>query len=114
MNNFFAKIISEWLQEEVLESVLLKREVKIPDIKSLNEILAITGPRRAGKTFLMYQIILKIISNKKYTKSDILFIDFEDYRLTGFLPENIDEFFSAFFQLTGKEPKFLFAFVDNL
>jgi predicted AAA+ superfamily ATPase len=108
MNNFFAKIISEWLQEEVLESVLLKREVKIPDIKSLNEILAITGPRRAGKTFLMYQIILKIISNKKYTKSDILFIDFEDYRLTGFLPENIDEFFSAFFQLTGKEPKFLF------
>ena len=108
MNNSFAQIISEWLQEEVLEPDILKREIKIPDIKSLKEILAITGPRRAGKTFLMYQLISEIISNKKYTKSDVLFIDFEDYRLTGILPENIDDLLSVFFQLTGKEPKFLF------
>lgn len=44
----------------------------------------------------------------RYKKEDILFIDFEDYRLGEFTGDNIDELFAAFHQLAGQYPRFLF------
>ena len=101
------EVIAEWLEEWQVPP-LVPRDNYGARIENLRRILAIVGPRRAGKTFFMYQLIQSLLDGKKYTKKDILFIDFEDFRLNGFKSENIDELFSVFYQLTDRYPRFIF------
>src|SRR3989344_1639311 len=56
---------------------LTERELKISESKKIKSII---GPRRAGKTYFMYQKIKELI---KYgvKKENILYINFEDPRL---------------------------------
>ena len=74
--------------------------------QDLNDILAIIGPRRAGKTYFMLQIIEELC--KKVKKSDFVFVNFEDYRLIGFKPENFGDIINAHYELYGEKPKYLF------
>jgi hypothetical protein len=53
-------------------------------------------------------MISELISTKKYSKDNILFVDFEDYRLSGIKPANIEELLTAFVKLTKNLPKFIF------
>ncbi len=106
MKKVLLEVISEWI-EDFIPNEILHREIVYSNLENLSEVLAIVGPRRAGKTFLMYQMIQELI-DKGYKKEDILFIDFEDYRLKNIIDENIDDIFSSFVQLTGNIPKFIF------
>jgi hypothetical protein len=56
----------------------------------------------------MYQLIQDLIGQGNWTREDILFIDFEDYRLTDFAAADTDVLLTAFHQVTGKAPTFLF------
>ncbi len=56
---------------------LIDREIKIIDTKKIKSII---GPRRAGKTFFMYQK-MKDIMKSGVKKEDILYLNFEDPRL---------------------------------
>ena len=100
-------IIAEWLEEGEMPS-LVPRHQPPPEPESLERILAIVGPRRAGKTYFMYQIIQSLLQDGRCSKEDILFIDFEDYRLGEFTGDSMDELFAAFHQLAGRYPRFLF------
>jgi len=100
-------VVAEWLEEITLPP-LVQRQVFPVDPDHLKHILAIVGPRRAGKTYFMYQLIQSLLDTGNWAKHDILFVDFEDYRLSGFLAEDVDELLAAFQQLTGQYPRFLF------
>jgi len=100
-------ILAEWLEEGELPFLVPRNQPAI-EPENLKRILAIVGPRRAGKTYYMYQIIQSLLQSGKYKKKDILFIDFEDYRLGEFTGDNIDELFAAFNQIAGQYPRFLF------
>jgi len=100
-------VVAEWLEEFALPP-LVRRQVFPVDPDHLKHILAIVGPRRAGKTYFMYQLIQSLLDTGNWAKQDILFVDFEDYRLSGFLAEDLDELLAAFQQLTGQYPRFLF------
>lgn len=100
-------VVAEWLEEIALPP-LVRRQVFPVDPEHLKHILAIVGPRRAGKTYFMYQLIQSLLDTGNWAKQDILFVDFEDYRLSGFLAEDLDELLAAFQQLTGQYPRFLF------
>lgn len=100
-------ILAEWLEEWEMPS-LIPRHQRTMDLENLRQILAIVGPRRAGKTYFMYQLIQLLLQGGRYSKEDILFIDFEDYRLGGFTGHDMDELFAAFHQLAGRYPDFLF------
>ena len=101
------RIIAEWLEEQSIPP-LVERDVPPVDVKGLTEILAIVGPRRAGKTYFMYQLVDGLLKQQACAKDDILFIDFEDYRLVDFKAEDVDSLLVAFTQLTGKSPTYLF------
>jgi len=100
-------IIAEWLEEWEMPSLVSRNQPAI-DPADLKRILAIVGPRRSGKTFFMYQIIQSLLQGGQYSKEDILFLDFEDYRLGEFTGDTMDELFTAFHQLAGRYPLFLF------
>ena len=101
------KIIAEWLEDKVFPS-LAQRDVPDIDLERMSEIIAVAGPRRAGKTCYMYQMIQDLLSQGNWSREDILFVDFEDYRLTDFTAVDTDALLTAFQQVAGKAPTFLF------
>lgn len=99
-------LVAEWLEKESFPQ-MIERDIDVTDVDQQSSILAIVGPRRSGKTWFMYQLIQKLL-DKGVTKKDILFVDFEDYRLIGIQPDHIDAILSAFYQLTNQHPTYLF------
>ena len=100
-------IVAEWIEEAEIPPLITRQGYPV-ELENLNRVLAIVGARRTGKTYFMYQIIDSLLKTERYTKQDILFIDFEDYRLIDFTADNIDDLFTAFHQITGQYPRFLF------
>jgi predicted AAA+ superfamily ATPase len=96
-------IIAEWLEQEELPPLIFRHQAATAP-ENLKRILAIVGPRRSGKTYYMYQLIGVLLQNGICSKEDILFIDFEDYRLSEFTGDHMDELFAAFQQLAGRPP----------
>ncbi len=101
------RIVAEWLEEQEIPELVL-RDVEDVDLPRLSEILAVVGPRRAGKTYYMYQLIHELLDEDTCKRDDILFVDFEDHRLSGMVAQDIDSLLVAFNSLTGKYPSFLF------
>jgi len=101
------KIIAEWLQEKVFPP-LVKRDAPDLGLEWVSEIIAVAGLRRVGKTYYMYQLIQDLLAQGNWGREDILFIDFEDYRLTDFTASDTDALLTAFHQVVGKAPTFSF------
>ncbi len=101
------RIIAEWLRGAELPA-LTPREQDVGDISRLRRILAVVGPRRAGKTWFLYQVISDLLGSNRASRSQVLFIDFEDYRLRGFRPEDMESLLAAFYQVSGEAPRYLF------
>jgi predicted AAA+ superfamily ATPase len=87
---------------------LVKRDAPDLVLERTSEIIAVAGPRRAGKTCYMYQLIQDLLAQGNWSREDILFVDFEDYRLTDFTAADTDALLTAFQQVAGKAPTFLF------
>lgn len=99
-------VIAEWLEERELPE-LVPRQMPPVDLSRPAEILAVIGPRRAGKTFYMFQLIGQLIAHG-VDRTEILFVDLEDYRLVDFEPGDVEQLLVAFQQLTGRAPRYLF------
>ncbi len=104
----FQKVIAEWVRGPELP-ILTPRERPLPDLSAPGRpILAVVGPRRAGKTYFLYQMIEDLLRAGKARRDDILFVDFEDYRLSDFPSQDMEKLLAAFHQMTGKPPRYLF------
>jgi predicted AAA+ superfamily ATPase len=62
-------IVAEWLEKTELPLLALRNQ-PAPDIESLTRIPAIVGPRRAGKTYYMDQLIQSLLQSRNYKKED--------------------------------------------
>ena len=100
------EIFEDWQKRPLPK--LVPRDTSKVNIKKFDNVFAIIWPRRAWKTYFMYQIIEDLIHNQWIDKSDILFIDFENYRLLELKTRDIGEIFTIFHELYGKYPKYLF------
>ena len=109
MNEILKRIYSDF-QDKNFE--VTHREAVLPDIGG--RIHTIIGPRRAGKTFFLYQIIAGLI--KSGTGRDkILFLNFEDERLKFTQADNYDVIFDAFLELHPRtRPAELQIFFDEI
>ncbi|MEM2202947.1 MAG: ATP-binding protein [Sulfolobales archaeon] len=100
----FKHVIAEWLSRGIPE--VRDREVALP--LDSNLIVAVTGARRSGKTYLLFSTIKKIIESGKASMDEILYVDLEHARLRGLSALDLDDMLIAFQELTGKEPKYIF------
>ncbi len=107
MSDSLKKIVSEW-QEFFQFPELIHRECQHPNLLNLSEILAIVGPRRAGKTFYFFQLMQNLFASGNVSKSAVLFVDFEDYRLSGSDSSVMDALIATHYQITGTAPVYLF------
>jgi predicted AAA+ superfamily ATPase len=88
-----AAVIAEWLEDFAVPPLVTRRPGRV-DLSTLSEI--------------MYQLVGELLASSRATKEDILFVDFEDYRLTGLTTSGIDDLLESFNRLTGRGPSFLF------
>jgi predicted AAA+ superfamily ATPase len=110
----WAEVIKDFYSKNLPET--FEREIEIALEKPINRAISIIGPRRAGKTYLMFNLIKKLL--KKYLKENILYVNFEK---AGFLPLNStdlvllkDTFFELNPDLKKKEVWFFLDEIQNV
>ena len=89
-------------QEEIARTRIFFRDVELKPSKEF--ITVITGPRRAGKTYIIYEYIRR----KKLSHEDYIFLDFEDLELIDATAKGVLEIIEEFSVKVGKEPKYIF------
>lgn len=95
------KAILQILLGEFYDKLHLLKDMVIRNAKfplAPNKIKVAIGMRRAGKTFFVYQHILKLI-NDGTTKTCILYINFEDDRLLPLTQQKLAKLIEAFYSL---------------
>ena len=58
--NALLEIVAEWLEEAHFPFIVPRNNLDIKP-EDLLRILAIVGPRRAGKTYFMYQLVQSLL-----------------------------------------------------
>ena len=106
MKEAWERVAAEWLEGGALPSRVERRGPGV-DPERLRSILAVVGPRRAGKTTYLFQLI-DLLRGRGVDRRDILFADFEDYRLKGFQAADMDGLLGAHERLAGRPPRYLF------
>ncbi len=106
-------ILKEFHESELPDLIERHMEIDLSILNSsVNKIITIIGPRRAGKTFFLYQIVKKLVkTDVKLT--DIIYINFEDERIFFFFSEELQYILDAYFELYEEKRK-LFIFLDEV
>ncbi|MFC1546794.1 AAA family ATPase, partial [bacterium] len=94
MKEIIKQVIRE--SQEILYPPLFQREIKIP-LKS-NKIISIIGPRRSGKTYLLY-LLIKDLKNKGISNERIIYINFDDPRLLPFNSKGLELILESYREL---------------
>ncbi len=92
MKEIFKRIIKDFHEKKSIKTT--KRNINIPT--NSKKIITIIGPRRSGKTYLLYQTINEL--SKTIHKEKIIYINFEDERLN-VKKENFQEIIDAYLEL---------------
>lgn len=90
----YKNLIVQWKEFEM--PYVLDRDINVN--LNVDFITAITGPRRAGKTYFCFQLIKELV--KKISRENVLYINFEDERLIGIEANNLNELLDAFYEMS--------------
>jgi predicted AAA+ superfamily ATPase len=97
--------VLEWIGKSIEAGV--ERTLRVSNIRSRATI--VIGPRRAGKTYYLYQIANKIGKDK------VLYLNFEDTRLRNIEPQNIRDLIRIYIEITSRPPTtLLFDEIQNV
>jgi predicted AAA+ superfamily ATPase len=105
MNSTLRTLLYEWRDRKL--PALIPRDITIDTTKRPgdNNATVITGFRRVGKTYIVYNAIEKLL--QEHEREDVVYINFEDERLqlqTSTLTDLLPEIQATY----GKKPKYLF------
>ena len=110
------RILKETITEfhEVGIPKLYKRDINIPKFRRINKVVTIVGPRRAGKTYLLYQIMKEMIEGGKDIR-DMLYINFENERVSDIKKEQLHLIIDSYEELySNKKPVVFLDEIQNV
>ena len=104
MGNNFKIVLEEWKRFKFPEIIPRYIEPKIS-----RNIVAIIGPRRVGKTYLLLYLAKKIL--KEFPKDNVVYLNFDDERIE----KNFEEFFQSYYEIfSPKKEKKIVLFLDEI
>jgi len=107
----WAEVIKEFYSQELPKT--FERELKIPLEMPISRAVSIIGPRRAGKTYLMFNLIKKLL--KKYPKENIIYVNFEKASLLPLDSKDLVLLKDTFFELNPHlKKKDVWFFLDEI
>lgn len=104
-------IIYEW-QNSILQigGVFREYENELLSVIGSKPIKIVTGFRRSGKSFLLQRVLKSLVNSKKIKLENILYLNFEDFRLTSInSPEKLANVFNTFTELIAGEGNVIIA-----
>jgi uncharacterized protein len=105
------EILKNIILEDINVPLIINRDVKIYDV---NKIYTVIGPRRAGKTYFL----LQIINSLKLSKNKFLYVNFEDDRLINLATEDlnllVDTFYEIYSSNVSEKVYFFFDEIQNV
>ncbi len=105
------KLITEWMEFEIPNDILMRKFDR--RLLAGKKILAIIGPRRAGKTYYCFQIIKELLLD--IPKENILYINFEDERLYPLVGDELTLLLESYLELvTPQKNKKIYFFLDEV
>ncbi|MBT3361785.1 MAG: AAA family ATPase, partial [Rhodospirillales bacterium] len=92
------RLVAEW-QNRILRIKGIERDYESALLSMIGAkpIKIITGFRRSGKSFLAQRVTKKLVTDGTFSISNILYLNFEDFRLAGVnTPEKAYETYTTF------------------
>jgi predicted AAA+ superfamily ATPase len=108
MENILKEMLGSWLIRELPELVERDYPVKLSE-----NIVALIGPRRAGKTYFLFQIVKKLLKDG-YKKENMAYIDFEDVRLRALKPKDYGIFIKALHEILQEKSGRIVLLLDEI
>jgi len=87
MNKYDA-IVADWKDFTIPKPVKRNLTLDLDNLKDL--IVTISGPRRAGKTYFMFQLIHQLMDVHEVDRENIFYVNLEDDRLFPFTTTDMD------------------------
>ena len=93
---------------------LIKRDIALPSFKKINKVFVVIGPRRAGKTFVLYQAMKQSIK-EGHKIEDIIYLNFENEKLAEIKSTQLSLILDSYFELYDiKKPILFFDEIQNI
>ena len=92
---------------------IIQRDVHYPLDIPLDRAVVLSGPRRSGKTYLMYMGIKELLARKE-DKNSILYVNFEDSRLLGAMSQDLNTLLEVFFEICPDRNDKTWVFLDEI
>jgi uncharacterized protein len=113
--------IQDKMNKEIIKRIIVENQERIPGLKihkrelvlEKNANYIITGQRRAGKTFLLYYQINKMLA-EGLDKDAFLYINFEDERLLEFKVTDFDLIIESYREMFNQTPVLFFDEIQNI
>jgi predicted AAA+ superfamily ATPase len=108
------KLIIKEFHETLLPDFIPRRlDVELSIFSSsVKKVITIIGPRRAGKTTLLFQLMKKLLEGKTDI-ADIIYVNFEDERILPLRAEELHLILDAYFELYG-DKRNPYVFLDEV
>lgn len=106
MNQLLRTLLYEWQARKLPQIIRRDIHLDITPKAGTNNATVITGFRRVGKTYLLYEVIEKLLEN--YSREEVVYINFEDERIATPTTDLLTDLIPEIQALYGKKPKYLF------
>jgi len=108
----WVRTIKDFQEFELPE--LVERDVKVDTDPPIKRVVSVIGPRRTGKTFLMFQIMKKLLE-KGVEKNRILYINFESDLLLGIELPDLRNMIEIFYEICPEnKTQKVYLFLDEI
>ena len=97
-------------QEEIRQLELIERPLIVED--TVNYVFV--GIRRAGKSYLLFQHIQHLIKTGQAEVEDVLYLNFEDERISVFKAEELNLFLECYKEMYDKKPLVYLDEIQNI
>src|SRR3989338_9739832 len=106
----YKKIVVQWKEFELPKFLPRNIDVSL----DVDFIVTITGPRRAGKTYLCFQLMDRLLKDS-ISRENILYVNFEDEKLLGAEAKDIELLMEAFYELSEvNKQQSIYLFFDEI
>lgn len=106
MNTLLETLLYEWRERKLPSAIRRDTPLNLRSVEGINHAFVITGFRRVGKTYLLYDAISRLLET--HSRHDVVYLNFEDERLVPTTTDLLTDLLPHIHAVYGQKPAYLF------